>query len=55
MKLNVGIVHPACWSAEFTFVNTVPSAPKEISFSSTPTAAAPASASAISFAGKGRM
>ncbi len=54
MKLYVGTRTPACCSAEFTLVNTVPSAPNETSFSSTPTAFAPASASAMSTLGMGR-
>ena len=54
MKLYVGTRAPACCSAEFTLVYTVPSAPNETSFSSTPTAFAPASAVATSTLGIGR-
>ena len=53
-KLYVGTPTAACCSAEFTFVNTVPSAPNDTSFSSTPTAFAPRSASAMSALGMGR-
>ena len=54
MKLKVGTRTPAWCSAEFTFVNTVPSAPNDTSFSKTPTARAPQSASAMSALGIGR-